>query len=166
MIAAISDIAAERFDEEMPDIDKALAGTKESDMLILMSHRPINAQAHADKGVSLQLSGHTHGGQIIALNLLTKIMNQGFLMGLYKVDEMYLYLNRGTGLWGGLRAQLHMRHMFVYLDGRVLNKPEVIIPQVNQKVDVATGAITDEATRGFLQGFVDNFAKIAGKLAA
>ena len=34
-------------------------------------------------------------------------------------------------LFGGLRAQLHLRHMFVFLDGRVLNKPEVIIAQVN-----------------------------------
>ena len=49
-----------------------------------------------------------------------------------------------------MRAQLHLRHMFVYLDGRVLNKPEVIIPQVNTKIDPATGELTDPATRGFI----------------
>jgi chromate reductase len=32
----------------------------------------------------------------------------------------------------------------------VLNKPEVIIPQVNTKIDAATGELTDQATRGFL----------------
>ncbi|NLA51659.1 MAG: metallophosphoesterase [Alcaligenaceae bacterium] len=106
VIAAITDITAERFGEEMPDIDKALANTSEEDMIILMSHRPINTQQHADKGVSLQLSGHTHGGQIIALNLLTKIANQGFLMGLYKIDDMYLYLSRGAGLWGGMPVRI------------------------------------------------------------
>ncbi len=106
IIAAITDIAAERFGEEMPDIDKALVDTSEEDMIILMSHRPINTQQHADKGVSLQLSGHTHGGQIVALNLLTKIANQGFLMGLYKIDEMYLYLGRGAGLWGGMPVRI------------------------------------------------------------
>ena len=124
VIAAISDIAAKRFNEEMPDIDKALAGTKESDMLILMSHRPINAQAHADKGVSLQLSGHTHGGQIIALNLLTKIMNQGFLMGLYKVDDMYLYLNRGTGLWGGMPVRIGVEAEIAEITLRTTKKTE------------------------------------------
>ena len=124
VIAAISDIAAKRFDEEMPDIDKALAGTKESDMLILMSHRPINAQTHADKGVSLQLSGHTHGGQIIALNLLTKIMNQGFLMGLYKVDDMYLYLNRGTGLWGGMPVRIGVEAEIAEITLRTTKKTE------------------------------------------
>jgi chromate reductase, NAD(P)H dehydrogenase (quinone) len=53
-------------------------------------------------------------------------------------------------LFGGIRAQLHLRHVFVYLDGRVLNKPEVIIPQVNTKIDPATGELTDPATRGFI----------------
>ncbi|RBP04054.1 chromate reductase [Roseiarcus fermentans] len=53
------------------------------------------------------------------------------------------------GLFGGLRAQLHLRHMFVFLDVRALNKPEVIIPQVHQKID-ADGELTDPATRGFL----------------
>lgn len=106
IIAAITDITAERYGEEMPDIDKALVGTNEEDMIILMSHRPINTQQHADKGVSLQLSGHTHGGQIIALNLFAKIMNQGFLMGLYTIDDMYLYQNRGAGLWGGMPVRI------------------------------------------------------------
>ena len=61
-------------------------------------------------------------------------------------------------LFGGLRAQLHLRHMFVYLDGRVLNKPEVIIPQVNTKVDAATGELTDPATRGFIADQLKAFA--------
>lgn len=54
------------------------------------------------------------------------------------------------GLWGGLRAQLALRQMFVYLDGRVLSKPEIIIPQVQAKVDATTGELTDPATRGFI----------------
>ena len=47
--------------------------------------------------------------------------------------------------------------MFVYLDVRALNKPEVIIPQVNQKVD-AEGELTDPATRGFLADQLKAFA--------
>ena len=64
-------------------------------------------------------------------------------------------------LFGGLRAQLHLRHMFVYLDGRVLNKPEVIIPQVNAKIDAATGELTDPATRGFIADQLEAFADFA-----
>jgi chromate reductase len=61
-------------------------------------------------------------------------------------------------LFGGVRAQLHLRHIFVYLDARPLNKPEVIIPQVQTKVDAATGEITDTATRGFLADQLKAFA--------
>ncbi len=61
------------------------------------------------------------------------------------------------GLFGGLRAQLHLRHMFVFLDARALNKPEVMIPQVNQKVD-ASGELADPATRGFIADQLKAFA--------
>lgn len=106
VLAAISDSVAARYGKEMPDIDKALANTSKEDMIILMSHRPIDTKKHANKGVSLQLSGHTHGGQIFGLNLLTKLANQGYLKGLYRIGDMYLYLNRGAGLWGGLPVRI------------------------------------------------------------
>jgi chromate reductase len=61
-------------------------------------------------------------------------------------------------LFGGVRAQLHLRHVFVFLDGRVLNKPEVIIPQVNTKIDAATGELTDPATRVFIADQLKAFA--------
>jgi chromate reductase, NAD(P)H dehydrogenase (quinone) len=64
-------------------------------------------------------------------------------------------------LFGGLRAQLHLRSMFVYLDARALNKPEVIIPQVNTKIDAATGELTDPATRGFIADQLTAFAAFA-----
>jgi chromate reductase, NAD(P)H dehydrogenase (quinone) len=62
------------------------------------------------------------------------------------------------GLWGGLRAQLALRQMFVFLDGRVVSKPEIIIPQVQTKVDPATGELTDPATRGFIADQLKAFA--------
>jgi len=66
-----------------------------------------------------------------------------------------------TGLYGGVRAQLHLRHVFVYLDGRLLNKPEVIVPQVNMKIDPATGELTDPATRGFIADQLNALAAFA-----
>src|SRR5260370_3471683 len=66
--------------------------------------------------------------------------------------------SRSPSLFGGIRAQLHLRHVFVYLDGRVLNKPEVIIPLVNTKIDAATGELTDPATRGFIADQLTAFA--------
>ena len=57
-----------------------------------------------------------------------------------------------------MRAQLALRQMFVYLDGRLLLKPEVIIPQVQTKVDPSTGELTDPATRGFIADQLKAFA--------
>ena len=57
-----------------------------------------------------------------------------------------------------MRAQLHLRHSFVFLEARAFNKPEVIIPQVNTKIDPATGELTDPATRGFIADQLKAFA--------
>ncbi|MGA7808494.1 MAG: hypothetical protein WCB02_28190, partial [Bradyrhizobium sp.] len=54
--------------------------------------------------------------------------------------------------------QLHLRHAFVYLDARALNKPEIIIPLAQNKIDAATGEVTDAATRGFLADQLKAFA--------
>jgi chromate reductase, NAD(P)H dehydrogenase (quinone) len=84
------------------------------------------------------------GGLKNAIDWISRQPNQPF------AAKPVALQSASPGLFGGLRAQLHMRHMFVYLDGRMLNKPEVIIPQVNTKIDAATGELTDAATRGFL----------------
>lgn len=53
------------------------------------------------------------------------------------------------GLLGGARAQYHLRQSLVFLDAHVLNKPEVMVGQINGKVS-ASGDLSDEATRGFI----------------
>ena len=82
------------------------------------------------------------GGLKNAVDWISRLPNQPF------AGKPIALETSSPSLFGGLRAQLHLRHMFVYLDGRVLNKPEVIIPQVNTKIDAATGELTDPATRG------------------
>jgi chromate reductase len=65
------------------------------------------------------------------------------------------------GMIGGARCQYHLRQVLVFLDAYVLNKPEVMVGGVAGKVDVGSGAITDEATRGFLGKQLDAFAAFA-----
>ena len=84
------------------------------------------------------------GGLKNAIDWISRLPNQPFAGKPVAIESA------SPGPFGGLRAQLHLRHMFVYLDARALNKPEVIIPHVNAKVDPATGEITDAATRGFI----------------
>lgn len=106
VLAGLTDRAAARFSEPAPDIAAALAGAPSGLPVILMAHQPGGAQGNARAGVDLQLSGHTHGGQILGLNLLAKLFNQGFVSGLYRVGAMQLYVSRGTGLWSGFPIRL------------------------------------------------------------
>ena len=63
-----------------------------------------------------------------------------------------------TGLYGGVRSQHHLRQVLVSVDARTLNRPDVIVPQIQTKVDAATGELTDPATRGFIADQLKAFA--------
>lgn len=105
-IAGITDAQAAAFGQPRPDLAAAMAGIPRGVAVILLSHRPGNAVASAEAGVALELAGHTHGGQIIGPDLLTRWANQGFLSGMYRVGAMQLYVSNGTGLWNGLVLRL------------------------------------------------------------
>ena len=67
--------------------------------LVLLAHQPKTFTDASKLGVDLQLSGHTHGGQIFPLGLFAWLQ-QGFLAGLFQQGESTLYVSRGTGYWG------------------------------------------------------------------
>ncbi|MGY2046681.1 NADPH-dependent FMN reductase [Methylobacterium sp. JK268] len=68
------------------------------------------------------------------------------------------------GMIGGARCQYHLRQVLVFLDAHVLNKPEVMVGGVAGKVDVESGTITDEATRGFLAKQLEALAALARRV--
>ncbi len=82
-----------------PDLARALAGRDPARPVILLAHQPRGADAAARHGVSLQLSGHTHGGQIFPFNLLVGLQ-QPFVGGLHRQGDMMIYVSVGTGYWG------------------------------------------------------------------
>lgn len=105
-LAGLSDPAARRRSLAGPDIEAALAGAPENSVKIVLAHQPALALASAAAGADLQLSGHTHGGQLWPLSLLVAKFNAGFVRGLYEVDGLKLYVSRGTGLWNGFPLRL------------------------------------------------------------
>ncbi|MBH1669926.1 metallophosphoesterase [Stenotrophomonas maltophilia] len=105
-IAGVTDPVAARYGLPLPDLETALAGADPSAPVILLDHRPRNAREAAARGVKLQLSGHTHGGQIIGMDQLVKRANGGFVSGRYDVDGMTLYVGNGAGLWAGFPARI------------------------------------------------------------
>jgi predicted MPP superfamily phosphohydrolase len=82
-----------------PDLGKALAGRDPRRSLVLLAHQPRVIRDAADRGVSLVLSGHTHGGQIWPFSYLV-YLQQPYVKGLKVVGDTYLYLSAGTGFWG------------------------------------------------------------------
>lgn len=62
---------------------------------ILLQHKPINVEMASKKRIDLMLSGHTHGGQFFPINIFFKLTWK-YLGGYYKVDNMDLYVSRGS----------------------------------------------------------------------
>jgi len=81
------------------DLAKAVDGRDSERELILLAHQPKHAFEAAEHGVGLQLSGHTHGGQIFPWGFFVKL-DQKFVRGLDRVGDLILYTSCGTGYWG------------------------------------------------------------------
>lgn len=82
-----------------PDVAKTLSGWDGERALVMLAHQPASMEEVAARGVDLQLSGHTHGGQIAPFNLLVKAL-EGTVAGLSRIEDTQLYVTRGAGYWG------------------------------------------------------------------
>ena len=100
LLAGVTDrSASHRVPGHASDPAAALAGAPKSDVKVLLAHQPGSAFAARAAGFDLQLSGHTHGGQYFPFNLLVRLF-QPFVAGLHRLEQMWLYVSRGTGYWG------------------------------------------------------------------
>ncbi|HEY0080524.1 MAG TPA: metallophosphoesterase [Pyrinomonadaceae bacterium] len=86
------------------DWERTLRGIDRQRPSVLLSHEPIVLDMPETRGLSLVLSGHTHGGQIylplIGSPLARYWRDLRYLRGLYRRDETQLYVSRGTGMIG------------------------------------------------------------------
>ena len=106
IIAGLPDQTGGHMGRTAPNIDEALKGAPENLPIILLNHQPGAAHENAKRGVTIQLSGHTHGGQMPGVYSLVKRANQGFVRGWYEVDKMKLYVSPGTSQWNGFSCRL------------------------------------------------------------
>jgi uncharacterized protein len=99
-LAGVDDWSAHRFGGgHGADLKRALAGRDPSRELVLLAHQPKQVLEAAERGVGLQLSGHTHGGQIFPWNFLVRL-DQPYVAGLDRLRDTMIYVSRGTGYWG------------------------------------------------------------------
>lgn len=67
---------------------------------ILLFHEPKNVELAKQAEIDLQLSGHTHDGQLFPFNYLAKLEYKGYSYGLFTEGDFSLIVNRGAGTWG------------------------------------------------------------------
>ncbi len=100
-VAGVNDVSAdaETHGRYGSDLDEALRGRDPSRPVVLLAHQPVMFDDAVAAGVDLQLSGHTHGGQLAPFGLLVKAQ-QGIVSGYARRGDSQLYVTRGTGSWG------------------------------------------------------------------
>jgi predicted MPP superfamily phosphohydrolase len=97
-LAGVNDLAG-RSSGEGPDFARALGDRDRSRAAVLLAHQPVVVHDAVRWGVDLQLSGHTHGGQVWPGNLVARLSNPT-VAGLDRYGDTQLYVTRGAGAWG------------------------------------------------------------------
>jgi predicted MPP superfamily phosphohydrolase len=99
-LAGVNDVSAARQDPALgPDYDRALRGRDPARAVVLLAHQPVAVHEAVRHGVDLQLSGHTHGGQLWPGHYLAALANPT-VAGLEHYGDTQLYVSRGAGAWG------------------------------------------------------------------
>jgi predicted MPP superfamily phosphohydrolase len=99
-LAGIDDAHAHQFGHgHGADLGRAVAGRDPARELVLLAHQPRAVFEAEQHGVGLQLSGHTHGGQLWPWNYAVRLQ-QPVVRGLARFGETQVYVSSGTGYWG------------------------------------------------------------------
>lgn len=86
--------------------------------IFLLDHRPTEVEQHAQLPIDLQVSGHTHNGQIFPANIITNLMYR-LAYGYEKIGNGHYFVTSGYGFWG--------------IPMRLGSQSEVLIIDVNGK---------------------------------
>lgn len=112
---------ADVTDRERKSIDALTESLDKDKPIILLDHQPRDIEEAVAGGVDLQLSGHTHKGQIFPFGLLVKAFN-GLFYGYYKIGEYQAIVTSGVGAWR-FPIRVGSNSEIVYIKAR-FQKPE------------------------------------------
>jgi len=93
------DRTAERYGGGRRPLGEILDGVDRRCPMILMDHQPFHLEEAKDNGIDLQLSGHTHHGQLFPFNLVTRLVYE-LSWGYLKKGKTHYYVSSGVGTWG------------------------------------------------------------------
>ena len=101
-----------------PKIEKTLEHARQNTYNIVLVHEPDIAPQVSRYPINLQLSGHSHGGQVqIFRAIITPSLAKDYIEGFYTIQDLTLYVNRGLG-----RTRVPFRFM---------SKPEITLLHSN-----------------------------------
>jgi chromate reductase len=93
------------------------------------------------------------GGLKNAIDWVSRVPNQPF------VGKPVAIISAAGGILGGGRMQYDLRRCMIFVDALTMNKPEIFIGNVSQRIDEKTGQIKDEQAVGFIKQQLAAFAK-------
>lgn len=99
-LLGVDDWSASRLGESGYDLDAAMKGFRPDRASVLLAHQPSNFEVVAQRGVGLQISGHTHGGQMFPGNVLGRLIWGETNAGLSQRGDSQIYVSRGCGFVG------------------------------------------------------------------
>ena len=95
----IPDSQSTQFSGESSQLSSLLNRCDRTQPIVLLNHRPDGFPQAANQGVTLQLSGHTHAGQLPPWDILVRLRYR-YAYGLSRYKASYIYTTKGTGTWG------------------------------------------------------------------
>jgi predicted MPP superfamily phosphohydrolase len=99
-LAGIDDYSSRRRSAvDGSDLREALNDKSDTAPVVLLAHDPRSFTRAREHDVALQISGHTHGGQMWPFGLFVRLQTE-YVAGLYRRGRSQLYVSRGTGFWG------------------------------------------------------------------
>jgi hypothetical protein len=92
-----------------------LQGADRERFILLADHQPIGAKENSDQGVDLEVSGHTHAGQIWPVGLLMELFG-GLNYGYYQVENCQTIVSSGFTGWGyPIRTEGHSEYVVIHI---------------------------------------------------
>lgn len=104
----------DRSNPSRKPLQELVAGLDQTKPVIMLDHQPYNLEEAEANGIDIQISGHTHQGQVWPISLITKKLyerDHGFI----KKGNANIYVSSGIGIWGG-KFRIGTQSEYVVID--------------------------------------------------
>lgn len=119
-IVGRDDISISRFKDKRKDLKDIIGNVDKSKPMIVIDHNPSSLKESSESMVDIQVSGHTHKGQMVPFNLITKAIFENHY-GYMKKGNLNLVVSSGFGTWGPpIRIGSRSEIVNIHLNGKKL----------------------------------------------